>query len=272
MKQSPDFYHKEAIRAELPEYGARWWTADLLDYMNKIAPQDQLRAARAAVRAGSVMELEVSPGLIGAMVLGSQNSKNHVRLRSSVPSEASLEAIKSRIAERALYSAQLLAGYLPVRFKNIFHDSGAALNPWESGQGSFVCSCSHSPEPCAHILTALCTAAALFDRDPFLLLKLIGIEREELLSVILAARGDYGATAENSSVNQGDKPVSWLAQESFYGGDELCKAITDFAAQSAQSPEEGSILGEPLFDFPSWRGETSFKESLKPYYKSVRKI
>ena len=257
----------DAIRTEPDFSNNRWWTAELFDYMNKITSSEQISSARSNVRAGTVKELSISSGLIEAKFEDKRKSSYHVRLCSQTPSDAILDEIKRRISKRVIYAAELLAGGLPFDFKGIFNDSGASLIPWNSKQSRFVCSCSYSNRVCSHTLTVLYVLSGVFDRDPFLLLKFAGIEREEFLSALLAKREE----PDDFEVCSSD-----FTSSSTCADDELpCGEDSLYGTLAALSKEDitccNSLPCTSLFDFPLWRGEMSFKDSLEPYYRCVKK-
>ena len=251
----------------------------------------------------------------------------HVRLYVRPLSESAGCEIRRRLSERAIYAAQLLSGYLPIELKEILEDLNVALVPWDSGRGGSLCSCPHTRGVCRHIVAVFCKSLDIFNRDPLLLLKVIGLDREELLSAILGRRGEQGSfsstaeiapaeqtgfSAKLSSIGQGgnincaehddksschahgcdnknrqsyvgdadsdggDRQIQILSAkgeyESFYGGDELRDLLTELKETGKYNSDSTYPLGEPWFSFPLWRGDVSFKESLEPHYRSVRKL
>lgn len=267
MKYDIAILRDDAIKTE-PEFSKdRWWTAELFDFMNKTTSSEQISSARSNVRAGMVKELNISSGLIEAKFEGKRKSSYRVRLSSQIPPNTILEEIKKQISKRVKFAAQLLAGDLPFEFKEIFNSFGASLIPWNSKQSRFVCSCSYSNRLCCHILTVLYVLSGVFDRDPFLLLKFAGIEKEEFLSVLLAKRDghdNFDFCASNYSTDSTYTEDGLLCTE-----DSLFKTLTELSKTDTTCCNP--LPCTSLFDFPLWRGEMSFKDSLEPYYRCVKK-
>lgn len=285
-KESPLAQRREGIKVQVDFSDAQWWTKDGVAYIEKTAPATALRSARSYVRNGKVLEVAIKPGLVEAKVQGRRKMPYHVRLHFPLPTENELCEIRRRLSERALYGALLLAGEMPATIEDIFLDSGVSFLPIGSGKERYFCSCSEPDDFCKHIVATLYTIAGIFDRNPFLLLKLRGIDSDELLTSILVARGgspsSSGCEADalgNSAGGEEDMTIAYADfsrveplpfDASFYGDEAVRRSIADFQDSSiARMDIPASLV--PMFDFPLWRGEISFRESIDPYYESVRK-
>lgn len=269
------------VRTEPEANGGRWWTKRWLRYLETLATPKEITSARLRVRAGKVAALHISPGLIEAKVEGRGREPYHVRLHARLPEREHLDELERRLMERALYAASLLAGEMPAELEEVFADSEVNIVPWAGGgRRQFFCSCSSHNKDCRHIITVLYVSIGIFDKDPFLLLKMRGLEKETLLPALSAARGGlgekgfeetaYGTEGEGSPKNR-TKDAGDAADDFFYGSDALCETLPNLRNapfDNSDLPESGSAL----FEFPLWRGETSFRESVDPYYASIRKL
>jgi uncharacterized Zn finger protein len=259
-----------------------WWTAGLINRVGEIASVRQINAAKKYAKAGKVVELNVSPGMIEAKVQGRRKIPYCVRLYSPRPNDRQLDEIKRRLCEKAIYRSLLLSGEMPRELDAIFKSSGVALSLEGFSRSQFLCGCSEPENICKHILATVYVAAVAFDRDPFLLLKMRGFEKNRLLAVLSAPVGaddesDAGLPlhlspdeAAQYAGQTGDiAPIDDLAaiDASFYGSEDLSVELNRMSVSRREAGDPA-----PVFDFPLWRGEISFAESIAPYYKSVEKF
>ncbi|MDR1944421.1 MAG: hypothetical protein LBQ19_06325 [Synergistaceae bacterium] len=275
---------RDGIRAETEFLGARWWTEEWLDHIHKLSSTQKLiAAAKSCVKAGAVLEVSIEAGVVESKVQGRRKTPYQVRLYCELPTEEQLEGIKRRLSEKAITGAMLLSGDMPLAVKEAFSAEGVALMPNDFIRGRRLCSCPDQERVCKHILAVLFVTVDVIDRDPLMILKLRGLDRDTLLSSLLAPRGDSGAAPvlsrdcrdggpmdnEPSGVDPGDdEPLPMDA--SFYGSEELAEALLDFwnnPSQCASFPDPHT----PILHFPLWKGETTFSDSIEQYYESVRK-
>jgi uncharacterized Zn finger protein len=227
-----------------------------------------------------VVELSVSPGLIEAKVQGARKLPYQVRLYASRPPAHALEAALRKLRSKAIYRATLLSGEAPPELDDIFQSSGVPLSLSSFARSQRMCTCSEPDAVCKHILAVMYVAASAFDRDPFMLMKLRGLDKNELME-ILCAPADFEVTLggerpgdpPDEARDSGEYPPEDAAAAisiaaGFYGSRELLPGVLN--ARAERSPESRHPM--PIQDFPLWRGETSFADSVAPYYKTVRKF
>jgi uncharacterized Zn finger protein len=117
-----------------------------------------------------------------------------------------------------------------------------------------------------------------FDRDPFLLFKLRGLTREELLERLSAAptptrpqgraRAKVGAAppaAVPEAVSSPPPEPLPSAAGSFWGGDPL----PDDLFGEVQLPPVAAALPRRLGNFPFWRGTERLLDTLEPVYRQA---
>jgi uncharacterized Zn finger protein len=252
------------------------WTEDLISHIDEIASPKQINAAKNYARSGRVMELSVSPGVIEACVQGRNKTPYSVRLLSFRPDEGTLEGILSKLCEKAIYKSALLMGELPAELEEIFHSSGVTLSIKRFNWNQQMCTCSEPGNMCKHILAVVYVAALAFDHDPFLLLKFKGLDKNLLMETLCAPVGGAlspricpGGTPDDKyrAINDDPEEPPARTDAAFYGTSELAAAL---GANTAPQLESGHPM--PLLDFPLWRGEISYANSIAPYYKTVKKF
>ena len=250
---------------------SRWWTEGLINRLTKTASPKQITSAKNYARAGRVVELSVLPGLVSARVQDKRKAPYLVRIRFPLPDEDQLRNIRAALHEKAIYRCMLLSGEMPGELDDIFTPAGAIQQ---------ICTCSEHEETCRHILAVLYVASAVFDRDPFVFLKLKGLEKKALMEFLCAPIGWQGTfpSAEETGADEGrgcrgtpghsEPEVRPPAPDaSFYGSPGLSGELS-----RAGGGAEGNIYPVPMSEFPMWRGEASFADSTAPYYRAVKKF
>jgi uncharacterized Zn finger protein len=267
------------IKACLALESSHWWTAGFVEYLTKTVSTKQANAAKNYARAGRVLELDVTPGFICAKVQGKRKSPYLVRIKFSLPDGDRLRHIMTALRKKAVYGSMLLSGEIPRELGDIFESAGVSLHPVSSSCLHHMCTCSEPDETCKHVLAVWYAASAAFDRDPFMLLKLKGLEKKTLMEFLCApvspleshpARGPSsgGGKPACRAASGGEREIPGQALDaSFYAPPGLTEELSRDAVSS-----EGSIYPLPISEFPTWRGETSFSDSVAPYYKAVKKF
>ena len=253
------------------------WTEDLISHMDEIASPRQINAARNYARSGRVIGLSVSAGMIEARVQGRSRTPYTVRLLSFRPGEEALKSILRKLGEKALYKSALLMGEFPAELEDIFRSLGVTLSIKRFRKNQQICTCPEPDNVCKHILAALYVAALAFDRDPFLLMKFRGLDKQELMEALCAPVGSEASGASGPAptgeaqrdmlqVPAGEPCPPARIDASFYGSPELAGALE---IETAPPKSDRPTL---LLDFPLWRGEASYASSIAPYYKTVKKF
>ena len=103
---------------------------------------------------------------------------------------AGAEAFVETVAAESGRVAALLAGDLPHALVEHAEEAGVELLPY-GGELGATCTCEAWTDPCPHALAVLLQLGQLLDEDPFVLLHLRGLPREELLARLHAL--DVGA-------------------------------------------------------------------------------
>ena len=95
--------------------------------------------------------------------------------------EADRSAFVEAVAAEAGRLPALLAGDLPHALVEHAEEAGVELLPF-GGELQATCTCAAWVDPCPHALATAYQVAWLADADPFVLLALRGLPREELLA------------------------------------------------------------------------------------------
>ncbi len=142
--------------------------------------EEDLRAGRALARAGRVGQIAVEAGGFWAAI----EERDAVwTVVGAVPvlAEEDRDAFVEVVAAESGRVAALMAGELPHDLVEHAEEAGVELLPYGGELGS-TCTCHAWTDPCPHALAVLSQLAWLVDDDPFVLLHLRGLSREELLA------------------------------------------------------------------------------------------
>ena len=264
-------------------HGSNWWSKRWIEILEGSIDSARLARGRSYARRGQVVDIEIEPGLVTASVQGTRKKPYQIRLGFEVLSEEAKDLLLFRFRERSSFAAILLAGEMPEEMEKVFKEAGLGLFPNKSSLRRYKCSCPDDAVPCKHIIAVLLLLAEVFDDDPFLLLKLRGVNREALINLLtLETSGDNEAnsyeddqTWENGdeSVIRGgsDNSADKLADDENAQDHSFCKKwygeeVPEFKYDIEEKERLIAAL-EIINDFPFWRGELPFRQSLSQYYE-----
>src|SRR5205814_1228278 len=98
-----------------------------------------------------------------------------------------------------IFAAKLMAGEMPQDIEQAFKDNKLSLFPEKLRDLETNCSCPDWSNPCKHIAAAYYLLGEEFDRDPFLLFKLRGLSREELIEALSRIGGKAGGVVATAA-------------------------------------------------------------------------
>lgn len=233
-------------------FGASWWAKRWIEALEAFGMGARLSRGRTYARKGQVIAIDVSKGSIKARVQGSRPRPYEVQIRVATLSAEHWRTVAGAIASQALFSAKLLSGELPHEIEGVFEAAGHSLFPRRSSDLVTSCSCPDWSNPCKHVAAVFYLLGEEFDRDPFLILKLRGLEREELPGLL---------PSEAAAPSPDPEP---LACEDFWPTGELPEL-----GLAEPRRGDGMPLIRRLGGFPFWRGQVPLPEALAPFYESA---
>lgn len=158
-----------------------WWSQRFVAVLESYGLGARMARGRRYARAGQVLELEVSLGLLLAQVQGSRRTPYLVAVRADPTPETAWASLDDALRARVGFVARLLAGELPPDLEEACDSVGIALFPDAWADVAATCSCPDPENPCKHIASVLYVFADQLDDDPWLLLRWRGRTREQLL-------------------------------------------------------------------------------------------
>lgn len=183
--------------------GATWWSKAWARTMEESAyAVEDLRAGRTLARRAAVGHIAVSEGRFVAPVDEGDDTFT-VEGAVEMLDDASTAMFVDVVAGSAGRIASLLAGDLPHPFVEAVEESGVELLPY-AGELSWTCSCSAWMDPCRHALAVGTQVGWLVASDPFVLIALRGLARDELLARLQSLGGAAEAAWPGAGVDDLD--------------------------------------------------------------------
>jgi uncharacterized Zn finger protein len=183
-------------------FAKNWWGERFLAALAALDPDDgpsRLARGRSYARRGQVMNVDVAPGRVDARVQGSRPRPYTVRIEFTALPEAVWRAAASALGERAAELAALLGATLTPGVEEAFRAAGASLLPARNEDLATECNCPDWANPCKHVAAVYYLVAEELDRDPFLLLRLRGVEREAFVAAATEAGAPRDEEAESAA-------------------------------------------------------------------------
>jgi uncharacterized Zn finger protein len=154
------------------------WNSNLeryADYSNRIG------RGRSYVRHRAVLDLQLSPGKVTAMVQGSSSQPYDIVVKIDTLSASNWATIREACEGCFDSLSELLAGKFPQALKDLFFAKGAGLFP-APRDIHFDCSCPDWASMCKHVAATLYGVGARLDNDPALFFTLRGINIDDLIT------------------------------------------------------------------------------------------
>ena len=146
------------------------------------------------LRGVRVKRLELTPGRIDAQVQDREVGAATVAIAIPVLTDEQWEKVLTALASQALFAAQLLAGEMPPELEQLFAQAGAELLPLTAGAITHTCSvCSLEPRPCRPVIAVYRQLGEMLAEDPWLLLRLRGRNRQDVLAALHERRNTASA-------------------------------------------------------------------------------
>jgi uncharacterized Zn finger protein len=243
-------------------FGRSWWARRWIGALEALELGGRLARGRAYARRGQVIEIAVEKGQAAARVQGSRREPYRVELAMRMLRRDEWGRVAAALAREARFAAALLAGEMPPDVEEAFRAAGVPLFPRERGDLLTSCSCPDVSNPCKHIAAVHYLLGEEFDRDPFLVFRLRGLDRDELIALVGAAPAAGPAAAEAAAPAAEPLPAD---PAGFWQGGPLPQ---DFPGEVQPPPATAALLGR-LGQFPFWRGRDAIFPALAPVFQAA---
>ncbi len=257
------------------EFVKSWWAKRWITVLEDFNIGARLGRGRSYARSGQVLSIDIEKGSVTAKVQGSRTRPYRVSMKVKTLSGAEWKKLAEAFSGQAIFAARLMAGEMPANIEEAFSGAGLSLFPGKRGDLETDCSCPDWSNPCKHIAAVYYLLGEEFDRDPFLIFRLRGMEREELMGLVggHAGKSEKAKTRkrENASIDENHdepppppEPLS-IDPELFWKGG--CRE--EIKTGNAVIPLVAAALVKRLGGFPFWRGEDRFLPTLEEIYRKA---
>jgi uncharacterized Zn finger protein len=262
----------DGIKAQSKKFGQTWWASKWLAALERLMDSGRLSRGRSYARSGQVLNLDIKPGRVDARVQGSRPQPYKVKIDIKPLTEKEWQRVADAMAEQAIFAAKLLAGEMPQNIEEAFAAAKVNLFPTSSGDLDTDCSCPDWSNPCKHIAAVYYLLGEQFDGDPFLLFRLRGKSKDEIMSLLRARRVmtalEEAAPIENEKTDRVKAepllPLDLDPDRFWIGSADLA----DFRVSIAAPPIDAAPikrLGVPKF----WHGKQDFAVLLTGAYQAI---
>jgi uncharacterized Zn finger protein len=247
-------------------FGTSWWAKRWIAVLESFDIGARLGRGRSYARNGQVLSIDIAEGVVKAKVQGSRPQPYAVTVEVQALAAKEWEQLVEALSGQALFVAKLLAGEMPQDIEQVFESAKLSLFPRKQADLKTDCSCPDWSNPCKHVAAVYYLLGEEFDRDPFLLFRLRGLGRDDLLqrlSRLTPATEPARDTAEPTAVEPAE-PLSADAAGFWSAG-----RLPDDLFGEVRTPPVSAAWLRRLGNFPFWRGETSLRDELEPVYEKA---
>ena len=243
------------------DFGSNWWAKRWMQTLEQFNIGARLSRGRSYARRGQVLSIDIRNGAVAAQVQGSRKRPYDVEISVKTIGPADWERLREALAEQPVIAASLLAGRMPESVEDTFEAVGLSMFPERGDDLDTDCSCPDWSNPCKHIAAVYLLLGEEFDRDPFLIFRMRGMDREELLGEEFRQSAQ---TIEGPPLDP--EPLPEDPEE--YWANPL-PALSDADLGTATTPAMHAALPKQLGRFPFWQGEQDLTAILAEIYATA---
>ncbi len=255
---------KGGIKAQSKTFGKSWWAKRWIEVLESFQLGARLGRGRSYARNGQVLDIKIDKGKVTAKVQGSRPQPYQVAIKVKSLVEADWKTVGKVLASQAIFAAKLLGGEMPQDIETAFAEAKVSLFPGSTKDLDTDCSCPDWSNPCKHVAAVYYLIGEEFDRDPFLLFKLRGQSREELMKVLGQGGGKPEKAKTRGKQEAAAEPLP-AEPNLFWNGTPL---PADFFGP-VECPPVAAALPKKLGNLPFWRGQELFLDALEPVYREA---
>lgn len=229
--------------------GEKWWSKRWVALLESFKMGARLGRGRSYARKGQVISIDVRKGVVRSKVQGARSKPYDLEIRLTQISDDDWKKAIEAMASKAVFAAKLLSGEMPKDIEEAFVDAGCSLFPGKKDIKT-NCSCPDWADPCKHIAAVYYIMAEKFDEDPFLLFKLRGRTKDEIIEALRESRAstmpqDQVEAVETVPPDLDRRPLEERLDQFWESGDDL-----DLVAPRPRPPEVPGAVLKRLGDAP----------------------
>ena len=226
----------------------------------------RLDRGRSYARSGQGLDLKVAEGKVTARVQGSRAQPYGVSIKVKTLAKRDWEKLAGVLGSQAIFAAELLKGEMPENIEEAFKTARLSLFPEKSRDLETDCSCPDWSNPCKHIAAVYYLLGEEFDRDPFMIFKLRGMERQRFIALL---GGKSSQPPERTRAARTPPPAPLSANpEAFWG----VAGSADLDLGEVSILAVSAALVKWLGNFPLWRAEEGLLQALEPLYAAAAPV
>jgi len=230
-------------------------------YYKPAKPREIKNGIKAKSKRGAIGEINVR-------VQGTRPKPYDVRIQLKPISESDdWENVTEAMASKAIFAAKLLSGEMPQDIEDAFGEARVPLFPTSKKELKTDCSCPDWANPCKHIAAVYYLLAERFDEDPFLIFKLRGQTKEEIIDALrekraLTAKGETEVITTARSMADTVRPLEDCLDSFWQSG----AALDCFSVNPARPEVENAVL-KRLGNAPFHVGKANLNSLLSKAYE-----
>jgi len=250
-------------RSKRGAFARQWWGKEWISRLERFNDSSRLARGRSYARKGQVTGLDVTSKGVSAKVQGSRVRPYTVSIRLMPYSIEELQRLVTVLGDNPVLVARMLGGEMPEEIDKLCSNAGLSLFPGSFRDIEASCSCPDYANPCKHLAAVFYLLAEAFDRDPFLLFTLRGIDRDALFTAL----GGNSSNAKQKQTEKKKKIVEPLPVDPdvFWSApDEPMLPVLHHQPVIASA-----ILVRRLGPVPFWRSERNFSAEMESICKAA---
>ncbi|NGX42838.1 MAG: hypothetical protein K940chlam7_01126 [Chlamydiae bacterium] len=243
------------------EFAQKWWAKRWISALETFHDTARLGRGRTYARRGQVLSIDIRTGKVEAKVQGSRARPYRVVIETDTLSEIGWRQVIELLSTRVVYAAKLMSGEMPEDIEEIFEQSNLSLLPRSHEELHTDCSCPDWSNPCKHVAAVFYLLGEEFDRDPFLIFKLRGMDRGTFIDLLeKGSETSFNVPIEKKT--DASEPLGTDFQKFWHG-----KTLPEsFHVGDPVPPNKSASLLQSLGKFPFWRGKEDLAATLSPSY------
>ncbi|MGB3612815.1 MAG: SWIM zinc finger family protein [Elainellaceae cyanobacterium] len=195
-----------------------WWVQRWIDLLNSYRFKKRLERGRLYAREGNILSMEFRGSKVHAVVQGTAPEPYKLTISIESFSQDDWRYIINSMAQKAVYSAKLLAGIMPDDIEQVFTSNGLSLFPFSLSDVRSRCNCPDPKNPCKHIAAVYYQLGDSFREDPFILFQLRGRTKQDILQALREKRsGPLTTQQAKAAVAVDEAKTNDLSQFWTYG-------------------------------------------------------
>ena len=243
------------------DFGKSWWAKRWNMVLDGFDIGERMSRGRSYLRKGQITSIDIQKGVVISSVQGSDRYPYNIKINIKPLSAAAWRKITPILFSKPATAAKLLTGQMPEDVEKIFDDAGILLFPTQKNDLQTDCTCYDWSNPCKHIVAVYLLIGEELDRDPFLIFRLRGADKKEILDMAGLGSVDREQRGVTKAKTFSSKNIP-IELDKFWGRNRTQEHIpvnTDAISVHAALPKW-------LGNFQFWRGSRDFMPSLETMY------